>query len=221
MRRIAIIALAGFFAVLAGALLLSGQRSSDGVSLGAAMAQDAASVDTSMVKEMVLGNPDAKVTVIEYASFTCPHCRNFHLGPMKKLRSEYIDTGKIKFVFREVYFDRFGLWAGMLARCGDGMRYFGIVDLLFNQQREWLAGGDPGLIVKNLHKIGRTAGLTDDEINACLQDEAMAKGLVATFQKNTTADGVNATPTFIINGQKYSNMPWDEFKAILDEKLAQ
>jgi hypothetical protein len=92
----------------------------------AAFAQDEEAADTSRVLEMSLGNPDAPVTVIEYASFTCPHCRTFHDGPFKELKANYIDTGKIHFIYREVYFDRFGLWAGMLARCAGPERYFGI-----------------------------------------------------------------------------------------------
>ena len=77
--------------------------------IGAAFAQDASDIDTSMIKDMTLGNPDADVTVIEYASFTCPHCAAFHADAFKKLKADYIDTGKINFVYREVFFDRFGL----------------------------------------------------------------------------------------------------------------
>ncbi len=85
--------------------------------LGAANAQEAADVDTSSIIEMTLGNPDAPVTVVEYASFTCPHCASFHEGPFQELKKNFIDTGKINFVYREVYFDRYGLWASMIARC--------------------------------------------------------------------------------------------------------
>ena len=87
-----------------------------------ALAQDAKDIDTSMIKEMALGNPDASVTVIEYASFTCPHCATFHVGPYKQLKTEYIDPGLINFIYREVYFDRPGLWAGITARCGEKRR---------------------------------------------------------------------------------------------------
>ena len=88
-------------------------------------------VDLRNVPELVLGNPDAKVTVTEYASYTCPHCATFHRDVFKPLLRDYIEPGRIRFVYREVFFDRFGLWAAMVARCGGEERYFGIADLLY------------------------------------------------------------------------------------------
>jgi len=86
--------------------------------------------------EMTMGNPDAAVTVIEYASLTCPHCANFHTGTWPDLKANYVETGKINFIFREVYFDRAGLWAAAVARCGGPDRYFGIIDILFKKQAD-------------------------------------------------------------------------------------
>jgi protein-disulfide isomerase len=186
--------------------------------VGAAVAQEA-EVDTSRVLEMSLGNPDAPVTVIEYASFTCPHCRSFHEGAFKELKANYIDTGRIHFIYREVYFDRFGLWAGMLARCAGPDRYFGMAEMLYATQQEWLGNGDPATIAENLRKMGRTAGLTDEEVNACLQDGDMARAMVAVYQENAEADDIDSTPSFVINGEKYSNMSYEEFSGILEEKL--
>jgi protein-disulfide isomerase len=194
-------------------------RDSAGPALGSVSAQEAADIDTSGIPDMAIGSPDAKVTVIEYASFTCPHCRNFHDTVYGQLKQNYIDTGKIRFVYREVYFDRFGLWAAMIARCGGEMRYFGIADMIFNTQDEWTQG-DPAQIADNLRKIGRTAGISDAELDACMNDGDMAQKLVALYQKNATADGVDSTPTFFVNGTKYSNMGYEEFAAILDEELA-
>ena len=186
--------------------------------VGMAFAQEA-EVDTSRVLEMSMGNPDSPVTVIEYASFTCPHCRAFHEGPFKQLKANYIDTGKIHFIYREVYFDRFGLWAGMLARCAGQERYFGMAEMIYAGQQEWIGNGDPAAIAENLRKMGRTAGLTDDEVNACLQDGDMARAMVAAYQQNAEADGIDSTPSFLINGEKYSNMSYEDFSAVLDEKL--
>ncbi|MEM9031875.1 MAG: DsbA family protein [Pseudomonadota bacterium] len=186
--------------------------------LGAAFAQ-ASEADTSLVEEMTLGNPDATVTVVEYASFTCPHCRSFHENAFKELKAEYIDTGKVQFIYREVYFDRFGLWAGLLARCGGRDRYFGFVDALYASQSDWTAGGDPATIAGNLRKLGRTAGLTDEEVNACLSDQAMAEAMLEVYQTNAAADEINSTPSFVINGTKYSNMSYDAFRDIIDEAL--
>jgi protein-disulfide isomerase len=194
---------------------------------GAAQAQDDAAadttepaIDTSTIEEMVLGSPDAPVTMIEYASFTCPHCAAFHGDQFQRLKEEYIDTGKVQFIYREVYFDRFGLWASMVARCGGEMRFFGISSMLYEQQQEWIAGGDPTLISENLRRIGRTAGMDDATIDACMQDETMAQTLVAWFQENAARDGVEATPTLFIDGVKHTNMPYEELSALIETALA-
>ena len=177
-------------------------------------------IDTSIVLEMSLGDPDADVTVIEYASFTCPHCRNFHQQVFGLLKAEYIETGKIKFIHREVYFDRFGLWAGIVARCGGADRYFGIVDLIYRQQSEWMSG-EPAALAANLRNIGKTAGLTEEQLDACFADSDKAQAMVALYQQNAQADDVQGTPTFMINGEKFGNMNYADFAAVLDEKLAQ
>lgn len=186
----------------------------------AANAQTAADVDTSGILEMTQGAEDAPVTVVEYASFTCPHCANFHKGPYKELKENYIDTGKVKFVYREVYFDRYGLWAGMVARCGGAERYFGITDLIYDQQSDW-ARGEPAQIAENLRRIGRTAGLTDDQLDSCLTDSAKAEALVALYQKNAEADEINSTPSFIVNGEKYGNMSYAAFADLIDGKIGE
>ncbi len=218
MNRILSIATLVAIAV-AGYFYLTGTPSqAPGVSLGAAEAQDA-DVDTSMVAEMTLGNPDADVTVIEYASFTCPHCANFHAGGFNDLKSDFIDTGLINYVYREVYFDRFGLWAGMLARCGGEERYFGLVSLIYENQRDWTASGDPAVVADNLRRLGRTAGLEDETVNACLQDNDMANAMVAVYQENATADGVSSTPSFLVNGQLLSGNNYNALKAAIDEAL--
>ncbi|MDA3858701.1 MAG: DsbA family protein [Roseovarius sp.] len=188
--------------------------------LGAVSAQEAADVDTSGIVEMTLGAESSKVTIIEYASFTCPHCANFHKGPLKQLKAEYLDTDKVTFIYRDVYFDRFGLWASMVARCGGPDKFFGISDMIYNQQREW-TDGEPAKIADNLRRIGKVAGLAPDQVEACLNDSEKAKALVAWYQKNAEADDVNSTPTLVINGKKYSNMNYADLKAIIDEKLAE
>nr|WP_323005470.1 DsbA family protein [Pseudorhodobacter sp.] len=172
------------------------------------------------VADLVIGNPDAKVVLTEYASYTCPHCATFHAQVFKDLKRDYIDTGKIKFVYREVYFDRYGLWAGMLARCGGEMRYFGIQDILFTNLKEWAASDDPAAVVENLRRIGRTAGLEDAAIDACMNDGAMAQAMVNKYQADTEADGIDSTPSFILNGTKHSNMNYADLKALLDAELA-
>ncbi|UXX81659.1 DsbA family protein [Roseovarius pelagicus] len=173
------------------------------------------------IYEMTLGNPDANVTVTEYASFTCPHCANFHKTTFKQLKSNYIDTGKIQFIYRDVYFDRPGLWAAMVARCDGPSRFFGISDMLYNQQRDWVSGSDPVAIADKLRKIGKVAGMGEEQLEACLTDAAKAEALVAWFQTNAEADDISSTPTLMINGEQHSNMSYEELSKILDEKLAE
>lgn len=181
-----------------------------------ALAQEAA----PEVVDMVLGDPDAPVTIIEYASFTCPHCATFHATTFQELKAAYIDTGKVRFIHREVYFDRFGLWAGMVARCGGEMRYFGIAERLYSTMSDWTAGGDPAAVADNLRRIGIASGLEADTVNACLQDAEQAKALVGWYQETAEADGITATPSFVIEGKKYSNMSFDEFAEVIDGLLA-
>ena len=187
-----------------------------------AAAQDApATANAAKIEivDMAMGKADAPVTIIEYASFTCPHCAAFEAEVFPEIKKNYIDTGKVRFILREVYFDRYGLWASMMARCGGEMRFFGVAEMLFKGQKEWLNGQDPAATAENLRKIGRSAGLTDDQLNACLSDEAMATALVDWYNANEVKDGVNATPTFLVNGEKASNMSYAEFSKLLDAKL--
>lgn len=199
----------------------SGDSSSTNLELsdplvGAANAQDS-DVDISSIEEMRLGNPDAPVTVIEYASYTCPHCASFHAGTFKELKADYIDTGKINFIYREVYFDRYGLWASAIARCAGPEKFFGISDLIYKGQSSWTRAGEPGAIVDELRKIGRLAGLESEQLETCLQDGDKLRTLVAWFEANRDADGIRSTPSFVINGTTYNNMAYDEMRGLIDE----
>jgi len=183
-------------------------------------AQTAAAVELPDIPDMVLGNPEAKVVMTEYASYTCPHCATFHQVVFKELKRDYIDTGKIKFVYREIYFDRYGLWAAMVARCGGEMRYFGIQDLLYKGQKDWAASDNPSQVVENLRQIGRTAGLEDSALDTCLNDGATAQAMVNKFEADSKADDITSTPSFTLNGTKHSNMSYAELSKLLDAELA-
>ncbi|WP_299027181.1 DsbA family protein [uncultured Sulfitobacter sp.] len=220
--------LLGAFAALGlGSWYMTSNRSATTVAFpdaalpGAANAQGTSGdVDTSAIPDMIAGNADATVEIIEYASFTCPHCATFHQGPYKQLKTDYIDTGKVKFVYREVYFDRFGLWASQVARCGGKDKFFGMADLIYANQAQWTRAGDPAAIVEELRKIGRLAGLDNETIEACLQDSDNQQALVAWYKENAEADGIDSTPSFVINGKKYSNMSYAEMKEIIEDALA-
>lgn len=223
MNRRALIAAAAAAAMGGGAWWLS--RPAPGTELlpFAANAQEATAREASPVEitDIVLGDPDAPVELIEYASFTCPHCATFHANQFKDLKREYIDTGKIRFVFREVYFDRPGLWASMIARCAGETRFHGVVGMIFERQQDWARTQDPNELVSKLMQIGKTAGMTDDELNACMQNADLAASLVGWYEENRAADGIDSTPSIVIDGQKYPNMAFDEIAAILDEKLGE
>ena len=218
MKKLPLIA-AAVAAIAAGGWYFS--TTSDGMpsmtSLSAE-AQETTDADLSLVQEMSLGNPDADVTVIEYASFTCPHCATFHDAVFPRLKENYIDDGRINFIYREVYFDRYGLWAGITARCGGPDTYFGIADLLYQRQGEW-AKGEPAEIAENLRRVGKTAGLTDDQLDACFEDADKAKAMVATFERNAAEDQIRSTPSFMIDGELMANMNYEDFAAEIDARL--
>lgn len=214
-KTFALIALAAAF-VAGGTWFLTRPVQTDPL-LGAALAQEA-EVDTSQIAEMTRGDADAPVTVVEYASFTCPHCATFHDEVLPELQSEYVDTGKVQLVYREVYFDRYGLWASMVARCGGEERFFGIADLIYERQRDW-AQGDPAEIAESLRRIGKTAGLTDERLDECLTDADKAQSLVAWYEANAEADDITSTPSFLIDGEKFEGNWSTELLPAIDAAL--
>ncbi len=169
--------------------------------------------------DMPLGDPDAPVVMIEFSSYTCPHCATFHQNVLPQIKQDFVDTGDVLYLKREAYFDRFGLWAALVARCGGEERYHGIVDLIYQTQSTWAAASDPGVIANNLRRLGRQAGLDDAQIQSCLEDEDKALALTEFYQQNAERYGIRSTPSFVIDGQRYSNMPAAEFIQILNEKL--
>ena len=118
------------------ATLALGLAASGTLALRPAFAQDT-DAPARAVEPMVIGDPDAPVKVVEYASMTCPHCARFHRDVFGKIKANYIETGKVFFEVRDVYFDRYGLWAAMISRCAGAERYFGIADLFYDKQGDW------------------------------------------------------------------------------------
>jgi protein-disulfide isomerase len=166
-----------------------------------AMAQSAADVaKPQSLPDMALGPANAPVTITEYASMTCPHCANFNDTVFPKIKSEYIDTGKIRYVFREFPLDIKAAAGSMLARCiakDDAPKYFAVIDLLFRQQNDW--------VVKNttetLTRIGKQAGLSQQAVEDCLKDQALLDKIAADQKFANEVLKVNSTPTFFINGE--------------------
>jgi protein-disulfide isomerase len=170
-----------------------------GVSGAKAAAPDLSTLlDPPALGDKVLGHTDAPVTIVEYASATCPHCAAFHKDVFPQLKSEFIDTGKVKFIFREFPFDDLALAAFMLARCAPPEKYFPMIDVLFEQQKVW-ASKDART---ELAKIAQLAGIGQDGFDKCLKNEDLAKGIMAIRDKAANTYGVEATPTFFVNGKE-------------------
>jgi protein-disulfide isomerase len=166
-----------------------------------AMAQSASEVAKPVsLPDMALGPASASVTVTEYASMTCPHCAAFNEKVFPKIKSEYIDTGKVRYVFREFPLDIKAAAGSMLARCiakDDASKYFAVIDMLFRQQNDW--------VVKNttetLTRIGKQAGLSQQAVEDCLKDQALLDKIAADQKFANEVLKVNSTPTFFVNGE--------------------
>ena len=186
---------------------------------GFAYAADPSKVESKYI-EMSKGNDAAPVVFVEYASLTCPACAAFHSDVYPQLNKEYIETGKVKFIHREIYFDKAGLWAALTARCTNGVnRYFGMLDLLYSEQAIWSKYDTSDKIVDSLLKISAKSGIEKAKAISCLEDQEKALDLVNEFQIYVDKDAIESTPTFIINGKKYANRSYDELKKIIEKEL--
>jgi protein-disulfide isomerase len=164
--------------------------------------------------EMAMGPESAKVTVVEYASATCPHCAAFHKDTFPTLKAEYIDTGKIRFIFREFPLNDAALAGFMLARCAPKEKYFPILDVIFSTLQEWTK--DP---LNGLKGISQQAGFTAEQFDACLKNETVAKQILATRDAGEKF-GVGGTPTFFINGKVLNGENTiEEFRKVIDPLL--
>ena len=157
-----------------------------------------------MTQERSLGNQNAKVIVIEYASLTCSHCATFHTGPLPVIKKEYVDTGKVKFIFRDFPLDRVALAASMIARCAPQERYFGIINLMFETQETWRAADNPQAALAN---IGRLAGISKETLQTCLQNRFVFDAIMKQRNEGEKKYQINSTPTILVNGQKI-DMPF-------------
>ncbi len=162
-----------------------------------------------LLPDMALGPADAAVTMAEYASITCPHCAAFNENVFPKIKTAYIDTGKIRYVFHEFPLDPIAAASSVLSRCianGDSAKFFAVTDMLFKQ--DWSKVTKPR---ETLNLIGKQAGLDERQVETCLKDDTLFNGIVAS-RTNAAKLGVNATPTFLINGEKIVGMqPFEEF----------
>ncbi len=163
--------------------------------------------------DRVLGKADAPITVIEYASLTCPHCAAFNKDVLPEFKSRYVDTGKAKLVFRDYPLDQWALRAAMLARCAPADRYFSFLDVLFQNQVTWATAKDQMAALERIAKLG---GLSHDQFTACMANKTLEDGILAESLRGQNEFGVNSTPTIIVNGKKIDNpQSFAEFDKIL------
>ncbi|MBV8746234.1 MAG: DsbA family protein [Xanthobacteraceae bacterium] len=152
----------------------------------------------SPLGDVVLGSPDAPVTIIEYASMTCPHCAQFQAKTFPKLKERYIDTGKVRYIFREFPLDPLAAGAFMLARCADKDKYLSIVDLFFGTQREWVVPNP----LQPMFNVAKQAGYNEETFNACLKNQQILDGIQSVRDHAAKVLNVESTPTFFINGKR-------------------
>jgi protein-disulfide isomerase len=174
-------------------------------------------MEAGPLKDMDIGDDSAPVTIVEYMSMTCPHCAAFHETNLKPLIDKYIDSGKVRLVLREFPFDPRAAAAIMLARCAPENQFFPMVDVLFQQQRNWATAADGR---EALLQIARLAGFTQDSFEACLTNQKLLDDVNAVRTKAADEFGVQSTPTFFINGKRYpGNMSIEIMSAIIDPLL--
>jgi len=170
-----------------------------------------------LMGERVQGKVDAPVTMFEFSSLTCPHCATFHEETLPTIKAKYIDTGKVRLVMRDFPFDRIGLTAAIAARCVDEKRYFGLIDVLFKQQRRWASDKDP---IAAIGRLTRLAGLSQKAFQACLANEELANSILARRIDAQKDYKVNSTPTFVINGEVISGaQPFEVFEKAIESAL--
>ncbi len=169
------------------------------------------------VREGVLGDPEAPVTIVEYFSLTCPHCAAFHKETLPVLKERYIDTGKVKLVLRDFPLDRFALFAAVIAHCAGPERYPAFVDVFLETQQQWARADDPVAALKQIAQLG---GLAPEQADACLSDETMIDAVLKMRLEGENTHNVQSTPSFVIGGRLYAgnNTP-ERFAELIDPLL--
>jgi protein-disulfide isomerase len=165
-------------------------------------------------QEHILGDPQAPVTIIEYASLTCPHCAQFHNEVLPQLKERYIEPGKVRMIYRDFPLDQRALTAAALAHCAGPDRYFSFLDVLFQTQASWAQADD---YVAGLKRLGKLGGLTEEQMDACLADQELSDGILRTRLEGQNQHQIGSTPSFIIDGQTYAGArDIEEFSTLID-----
>jgi protein-disulfide isomerase len=193
---------------------------------GAALAADAAKpapptkaapASGPVYREFVQGKPNAKVTVVEYASLTCPHCAHFDVEYYPALKKDYIDTGKIKYIYRDYPLDARAMGAAVIARCVPNNRGMELIDILFKNQNTWAGAQDP---LPPLKMYAQMVGLSADGVEQCLKTQSILDNVSQVAETATSLYHVNATPTFLVGDDQVAGADYDALKAAIDKALA-
>lgn len=172
----------------------------------------------AILPQRILGNKDAPVTIIEFASLTCGHCANFDVHTLPKLKETYIDTGKVRLVFRDFPLGQLALVAAMVPHCVAPDQYFGFLNLLFHSMPTWATSKDP---LTAIGKVVRLGGMSEEALHACFNNQALFNAIRDRADADGKKYGIDATPTFLINGTKIvGDQPFEEFAKIIDADLA-
>ena len=186
------------------------------LTVAATLAAPSAFAADATYREFVLGNPKAKVTVIEYASLTCPHCAHFQAEEYPQLKKEYIDTGKIKFVYRDFPLDGLAMGAALLARCVPGTRGYELIQTMLGNQLEWMRSDQP---VNILRGYAEKIGLDSAGFDACLKNEAILTKIQDEQKRALTEYKVPGTPTFVVNETIVPGIEYTMIKEAIDKAL--
>ncbi|MSO85684.1 MAG: DsbA family protein [Rhodospirillales bacterium] len=167
--------------------------------------------------ERVLGRSDAPVTIVEYASLGCSHCASFHKDTLPRIKAEYLDTGRARLVFTDFPFGGPALAASMVARCAPKESFFGLIELFFREQEHWLRAREP---IKEIERIARFGGMTEQDVQACLEFQPLLAGVRERAEAASRQHGINSTPTFLIEGTLIVGaQPYEAFRDAIEATL--
>jgi len=167
--------------------------------------------------DRILGKADAPITIVEYASLTCPHCAHFETDVLPKLVDKWITPGKVKLILRDYPLDAVAVHAAMIARCAPPDRFYGFIDTFFGAQEQWVMASDHDAALARLALLG---GMSKDKVTACLGDKGLEEKIVGSRLIASQQLGVASTPTFFINGTKFDGVPTEEAMDAVLTKLA-
>jgi protein-disulfide isomerase len=184
-----------------------------GVLLPAVTSAEILSTEEALT-ERVIGNPEAPITIIEYASLTCPHCAKFHAVALPRIKKDWIETGKAKLIYRDFPLDKYAASASMIARCAPKDKYFIFLNAFYAQQSNWSRAENP---VKVLTQLAGLGGMSSADVDACLANDALQDGILQMRLEGQMEYEIKSTPSFVINGKAVPNLPFEDFNKLLED----